>query len=65
MDVQFKITPEAILQPDAAEMLILVLYLYGALPQFTPRAVVEFTGKLNEKQASAHFAYVGYVVCVP
>lgn len=50
MDIPFKIAPQDILQPKAEEMLVLALFLFTALPQFQPRAVVSFTGKLNEKQ---------------
>ncbi|MEW5300161.1 MAG: hypothetical protein WDW36_003110 [Sanguina aurantia] len=50
LGLPFDITPCEVCEPDPREMLILVLYLYLTLPQFVPRATVDFHCKLGETQ---------------
>ena len=48
LGLPFEVKAEELSDPDAKEMLVLVLYLYQTLPQFVPKTSIEFACKLGE-----------------
>ncbi|GMH42128.1 hypothetical protein BSKO_10047 [Bryopsis sp. KO-2023] len=50
INLPFPIKEHEIMNPNASEMPIFILYLYQTLPELIPRTVVDFTGRLGEHQ---------------
>lgn len=48
---ELRLTQDDWRSPNARDMLIFCMYLYQSLPQFIPKAVIEFQGTLNESQS--------------
>jgi hypothetical protein len=50
LGLAYEVGVEELESPEAVESLLLVAYLYQALPQLIPRATVEFQCKIAEAQ---------------
>jgi len=48
LGLPYEVSASHISDPDAREMLVLLLYLYQTLPQFVPRTTILFTCRLGE-----------------
>ena len=48
LGLPFEAKAEELAEPEAKEMLVLVLYLYQTLPHFVPKTSIEFACKLGE-----------------
>ncbi|KAF5834411.1 flagellar associated protein [Dunaliella salina] len=48
LGLPYEVSASHIANPDAREMLVLLLYLYQTLPQFVPRTTILFTCRLGE-----------------
>lgn len=50
LGLPFEVSAINICEPEAREMMVLLLYLYQTLPQFVPRTIITFACKLGEMQ---------------
>ncbi|KAG2493472.1 hypothetical protein HYH03_008289 [Edaphochlamys debaryana] len=50
LGLPYEITVDDIVDPDPQDMMVFVLYLHHTLPQFVPRATIDFACKLGETQ---------------
>lgn len=50
LGLPYEMSVDDIVNPDPREMMVFVLYLHHTLPQFVPRANIEFACKLGETQ---------------
>eukprot|EP01049_Picozoa_sp_SAG25_P000345 SAG25_NODE_11_length_28117_cov_24.264901_6_plen_2767_part_00 len=48
---EFKLTEKDWRAPNPRDMLLFCMYLYQSLPQFVPKAAIEFQGTLNESSS--------------
>lgn len=56
LGLPYEISVEDIIYPNAQDMMVFVLYLHHTLPQFVPRASIDFACKLGETQVRVSLA---------
>ncbi len=56
LGLPYEISVEDIIYPNAQDMMVFVLYLHHTLPQFVPRASIDFACKLGETQVRVRLA---------
>ncbi|GFR48568.1 hypothetical protein Agub_g10470, partial [Astrephomene gubernaculifera] len=50
LGLPYEVTVDDVVAPNSQDMMVLVLYLHHTLPQFVPKASIEFACKLGETQ---------------